>query len=81
MTTITRTPVADLHTATLGERELAVDSLDVRDAVIGDGLMLTKDSERRWVLHSLEAGHANQVGRFVTAAEALSRLDQLDEEF
>lgn len=81
MTTITRTPVADIHVTTLEERELAVDSLDVRDAVIGDGLMLTKDSQQRWVLHSLEAGRASKVGRFVSAAEALSRLDQLDEEF
>jgi hypothetical protein len=81
MTTITRTPVADIHVTTLEERELAVDSLDVRDAVIGDGLMLTKDSQQRWVLHSLEAGRASTVGRFVTAAEALSRLDQLDEQF
>jgi hypothetical protein len=80
MTTITRTPVADLEAATLGERELTVDSLDVRNAVIGDGLMLTKGRDHRWVLHALEGGRAKQVGRFTSAAEALSRLDQLDNE-
>jgi hypothetical protein len=70
-------------TITLGDsvaeaRGLPLDSLDLRDAVIGDGLMLSRDSEDRWVLHSLEGGRAQHLGTFADVAQALRLLDSLE---
>lgn len=76
MTTITDTRSA-AFTATK-ERDLAVDSMDLRDAVIGDGLMLTKGSDHRLVIHTLDAGRARLLGKFDDAAEAWAALDELE---
>jgi hypothetical protein len=60
------------------ERGLAVDSLDLRDAVIGDGLMLTRSRDSRYVIHTLGAGRAQLLGAFDSPADALSALDALE---
>jgi hypothetical protein len=77
MTTITRTPDA-ATAATTEERELAVDSLNIRDAVIGDGLMLTQTEDSRYVIHTLGAGRAELLGTYDGVAAALAALDELE---
>jgi hypothetical protein len=53
----------------------AADSLNLRDAVFGDGLILTEDESNRYVLHTLEAGQSRLLGVFTSPADALSALD------
>ena len=76
MTTITKIPVA-AEAAQSEERELRVDSLNVRDAVIGDGLMMTRKGDGI-SLHSVGQGRAELIGSYANAAEALAALDELD---
>jgi hypothetical protein len=57
---------------------LTVDALNVRDAVFGDGLLLTRDEEHRWALYSLGSGRVDLLGKFDHAAHALSVLDMLE---
>jgi hypothetical protein len=59
------------------ERDVTVDSLSVRDAVIGDGLMLTKDRERINI-HTVAQGRAELIGSFTSAGDALAALDELE---
>jgi hypothetical protein len=79
MTTITRTPDAAVPAPT-EERELAVDSLNLRDAVIGDGLVLTETEDRRFVIHTLDSGRAQLLGSFDSVARALEALDELEQD-
>jgi hypothetical protein len=60
------------------ERGLTVDSLDLRDAVIADGLMLTRSQENGFVIHTLGAGRAQLLGAFDSPADALNALDALE---
>jgi hypothetical protein len=76
MTTITHTYRESAPADT--ERELTVDALDIRDAVIGDGVMLTQNADREFVIHMLGAGRAELVGAFTSPAEAMNALDALD---
>jgi hypothetical protein len=76
MTTTTQIPLA-APPAVSEERELTVDSLSVRDAVIGDGLMLT-ETDSRYVIHSVAQGRAELVGSYTSPGEALAALDELD---
>jgi hypothetical protein len=78
MTTITKVPVS--APAEHLERELTVDSLNVRDAVIGDGLMLTQ-SHKQINLHAVGQGRAELIGTYANAGEALAALDMLDSDF
>lgn len=78
MTTITQIP--GTAPAEHEERELTVDSLNVRDAVIGDGLMLTQ-SNRKINLHTVAHGRAELIGTFSSAGAALAALDELDNDF
>jgi hypothetical protein len=77
MTTMTtQDSIAD--TATEGE-VVTADSLDIRHAVFGDGVILTKDDQRRLVLHAVgRGGRAQLLGSFTSPGEALKRLDELD---
>jgi len=77
MTTITQIPTAP---AVNEERELTVDSLNVRDAVIADGLMMTQ-SHKQINLHSVAHGRAELIGTYSNAGEALAALDELDANF
>ena len=79
MTTITQIPLAAVP-AVSEERELTVDSLSVRDAVIGDGLMLTETGSQ-YVIHSVAMGRAELVGSYRSPGDALAALDELDAEF
>ena len=76
MTTITKIPFAAPAERTQ-ERELTVDSLSVRDAVIGDGLMMTQ-AENVINIHAIAHGRAELIGTFASAGEALAALDELD---
>ena len=76
MTTITQIPVA-ASPATFEERDAAVDTLSVRDAVIADGLMLN-ESNGSYVIHTVGAGRAELIGRFSSPGAALAALDELD---
>jgi hypothetical protein len=78
MTTITKIPVT--APAEHQERELTVDSLNVRDAVIGDGLMLTQ-SHKQINLHAVSQGRAELIGTYSSAGDALAALDELDSDF
>jgi hypothetical protein len=60
------------------ERDLTVDSLDIRHAVIGDGVMLTEGADHRFVIHSLGTGRAELVGEFNSPADALNALDEIE---
>jgi hypothetical protein len=77
MTTITKIPFAAPAEQSQA-RELTVDSLSVRDAVIGDGLMMTQD-ENLISIHAVAQGRAELIGSFTSAGEALAALDELDE--
>lgn len=77
MTTITDTRYA--AAAAAEERELAVDSLDIRHAIIGDGLVLTHSADHRPVIHTLGGGRARLLGVFGDAAAALAALDELEQ--
>jgi hypothetical protein len=76
MTTITKIPFS-APAEQSEERDLTVDSLSVRDAVIGDGLMLTRDRERINI-HTVAHGRAELIGSFTSAGDALAALDELD---
>lgn len=76
MTTITNTPYA-ASAAQAEERELTVDSLNVREAVIGDGLMLSQHGNRIQ-LHTVGQGRAELIGTYENAAAALAALDAID---
>jgi hypothetical protein len=54
------------------------DTLNVRSAVVGDGLMLHEDEDGRLSLHTLWGGQARRLGTFDNAAEAWAELDRLD---
>lgn len=76
MTTITQTYRESAPADT--ERELTVDALDIRDAVIGDGVMLTQNEDREFVLHMLGAGRAKLIGAFDSPGAAMNALDALE---
>ena len=76
MTTMTtQDSIADTATE---EDGLTLDSLDIRDAVFGDGVILTQDDQHRLVLHAVgRGGRIQLLGSFTCPAEALNRLDEL----
>ena len=76
MTTITKTPHA-ASAVQSEERELTVDSLNVRDAVIGDGLMLSQ-RKNQLQLHAVGQGRAELIGTYESPGDALAALDALD---
>jgi hypothetical protein len=55
-----------------------VEDLDLRRAVLSPGLMLTRDTERRLVVHTVGAGHMERLGTFEDAAAAWRALDELE---
>jgi hypothetical protein len=55
-----------------------VDELALRDAVSGDGLLLTEHGGEEWELHAVHAGHARCLGRSLSTVAALHVLDGLD---
>jgi hypothetical protein len=77
MTTMTtQDSIADTATE---EEGVTADSLDIRHAVFGDGVILTKDDQHHLVLHTMgRGGRAQLLGSFTSAGDALKRLDELD---
>jgi hypothetical protein len=76
MTTITKIPLSACAEH-VEERDQTVDSLSVRDAVIGDGLMLTQD-RGRITIHTVAQGRAELIGSYTSAGDALAALDELE---
>ena len=58
--------------------DVPVDNLNLRGAVLADGLMLRVHDAGGVTLHSLDGGRARLLGSFATAAEAWRALDELD---
>ena len=56
----------------------AADELDLRAAVIGNGLALTRGAGDSLELHELSSGRARSLGTFASAAEAWPLIDALD---
>lgn len=78
MTTMTTTQESIAVTAAEVEG-VTLDSLNIRDAVFGDGVILTSNDQHRLVLHAVgRGGRAQPLGEFSSAAEALNRLDELE---
>jgi hypothetical protein len=61
------------------ENEIPVDALDLRDAVIGDGVLLIPDRDGTLSLYSVAGGYARALGTFGDAAGAWAALDALDQ--
>jgi hypothetical protein len=59
--------------------ELHVDDLQLRDAIIGDGVVLEESGTGDYALYEVSAGIASEVGRFRGAAPAWRALDMLDD--
>jgi hypothetical protein len=57
-----------------------LDTLALRDAVLGDEIVLEEPREHEFVIHEVVACRARELGRFVGAASAWSAIDQLDDE-
>jgi hypothetical protein len=55
------------------------DDLNLKGAVLGEGLVLRPERDGRLTIHAVEAGRVTHVGTFESAAAALAALDELDE--
>lgn len=53
----------------------------VRDAVLGDGVVVNRTSSGGFVIHSVIDGTPRELGSFDTIAEAWNAIDQLDTEW
>ena len=53
-------------------------TLDIRGAVLGDGLLMRETEGGSVTLHTLDSGGARLFGSFANAAEAWRALDELD---
>jgi hypothetical protein len=58
--------------------DLFVDTLALRGALVGDGVVLTEPSEGGLVLYAVDAGRAELMGSFDHASDAWSAVDALD---
>jgi hypothetical protein len=56
-----------------------LDALELRDAILGHGLVLNETPGGAFVLHLIVAGHVRPLGWFSDAAAALRALDALDD--
>jgi hypothetical protein len=65
-------------TTILKSDQVPADTLNIRGAVLSDGLMLGQDKNGRIVLHTLMGGQARRLGTFDNAADAWRELDRLD---
>lgn len=62
----------------LRTQDVAADELDLRGAVIADGLMFTEQDGGELTLHTIDGGRAELLGSFASAAEAWRALDEID---
>ena len=61
------------------DAESCLDDLEVREAIIGRGLVLTEVEENDLLLHAVDAGHVRTLGLFPGAAEAWKAIDIVDD--
>jgi hypothetical protein len=54
------------------------DTLDIRSAILGDGIVLNRTSGGGMVLHSVAGGTAHELGFFTEAKDAWKALDAID---
>ncbi|MHB8690915.1 MAG: hypothetical protein ACYDHH_06680 [Solirubrobacteraceae bacterium] len=57
-----------------------LDALELRNAVIGDELVLEERPLREFVLHEVVDCRARELGRFQGAADAWIAIDELDDQ-
>jgi hypothetical protein len=62
-----------------GEAEECLDDLQVREAIIGRGLVLTEENSSDLMLHTVDAGHVKPIGVFRGAADAWEAIDAVDD--
>jgi hypothetical protein len=69
----------DIHSIrSTDPRETLVDMLDLRHTIIAEGLLLDRDADASWVLHTVAAGRARPLGRFANVRDAWLAIDALD---
>ena len=73
------TPAGFNPTHDLEETELPLDSLELREAIVGDGVVLNEAPDGELLLHAVQAGRARRLGRFEGAASAWRAVDELDD--
>jgi hypothetical protein len=77
-TTITLITNRSNRRAAAGQGGAAADDLDLRGAVVGNGLALTQGRDGRLSIHELSGGTARHLGSYANAADAWRLLDELD---
>ena len=55
-----------------------LDALELRDAILGDGVVLHETEDGGFVIHVVTAGEVQRIGAFVDAAAAWRALDDID---
>jgi hypothetical protein len=55
-----------------------LDTLELRDAVLGEGVVLHETPAGGFVIHVVTAGQVQRLGSFVDAAAAWRALDDID---
>ena len=63
------------HLAAPGDH---LDAFELRDAVLGDGVVLHEIDEGGFVIHIVTAGQVQRLGAFIDAAAAWRALDDID---
>jgi hypothetical protein len=66
----------EIEATTLSPR---LDDLDLRNAILGEGVVLEEAPGDGFVLYAVDAGCVNEIGRFGAAAEAWRAVDALDD--
>lgn len=66
----------DIEATTLTPR---LDDLDLRNAILGEGVVLEETAGRGFVLYTVDAGYVSEIGCFGAAAEAWRAVDALDD--
>lgn len=61
------------------ESDLRLDALELRDAILGDGVVLNEESDGELLLHAVAGGRVRPLGRFGGAAAAWRAVDELDD--
>ena len=56
-----------------------LDDLTLRDAVLGEALVLIESGGGELTLHELTGGHVHPIGSFANAAEAWEAVDAVDD--
>jgi hypothetical protein len=60
------------------EPDTHLDALELRDAILGDGVVLHETPDGGFVIHVVTAGQVQRLGAFADAAAAWRALDDID---